>query len=42
MGLTLVRPLAAARDLAAALGRPSRLLIGGSLYLAGKVPAENG
>jgi len=33
---------AAVRELAATLGRPSRLLICGSLYLAGKVLAENG
>ena len=35
-------PLAAVRELVAILGRPSRLLICGSLYLAGKVLAENG
>ena len=35
-------PLAAVRELAATLGRPSRLLICGSLYLAGKILAENG
>ena len=34
--------LAAVRELAATLRRPSRLLICGSLYLAGKVLAENG
>lgn len=33
---------AAVRDLVGQLGRPSRLLICGSLYLAGKVLAENG
>jgi dihydrofolate synthase / folylpolyglutamate synthase len=35
-------PIAAVRALGATLARPSRLLICGSLYLAGKVLAENG
>ncbi|MFI4985906.1 MAG: bifunctional folylpolyglutamate synthase/dihydrofolate synthase [Alphaproteobacteria bacterium] len=35
-------PLAAVTELVAELARPSRLLICGSLYLAGKVLAENG
>jgi len=35
-------PLAAVKELVAELARPSRLLICGSLYLAGKILAENG
>ncbi|MFI4987919.1 MAG: bifunctional folylpolyglutamate synthase/dihydrofolate synthase, partial [Alphaproteobacteria bacterium] len=34
--------LAAVRELTAVLAQPSRILICGSLYLAGRVLAENG